>query len=67
MCGVNDHYPTGPPQWNPSLEAWPGGPNPGAIVAAIEEEKRRGQMGQAQAAVASQARRRRVNHLLLHR
>lgn len=62
-------YYTGPPPWNPSIEAWPGGPHPGAIVDA--EERRRAaaarRSSEAEERAEVEARRRLANHLLLQR
>jgi hypothetical protein len=60
---VTDHYPTGPPQWNPSLEAWPGGPHPGAIAMMFDEKRQR----EEDESAAQVARKRTTNHLLLLR
>lgn len=34
-------YDMSPPAWNPAIEAWPGGPHPGAIHAMKEEQEAR--------------------------
>jgi|GEM_PF-5117905 len=61
-------YFTGPPPWNPSVEAWPGGPHPGAIVEA-ENQRRAAEAGAASEAERAKAEALQglVNHLLLQR
>jgi hypothetical protein len=68
LDAMDGPYYTGPPPWNPSTEAWPGGPHPGAIVAA-EEQRRAEETRHASEAeqAEAEARQRLVNHLLLQR
>lgn len=61
--GIPD--PSAPPgldSWNPAIQAWPGGPHPGAIFAAQQQ-----QAAAAAAAAAAEVVRRRRRHLLIMR
>ena len=64
---VHDHYPTGPSQWNPAFDAWPGGPHPGAIAMMLDETRQREDTEAELASRVATAQRRAVNHLLLLR
>ena len=39
-------YDMTPPAWNPAIEAWPGGPHPGAVLSMEEERAARALEGE---------------------